>query len=107
VDNAGSGQTLGSALRRVLTTRGNRLRATIVIGRSGPTEALVAQLRQMFAGADLIKARVDVERGAAADAVAQELAHRVPCHVVKRIGKVVLLYQPRQECEEASTAGSG
>ncbi len=92
-------QAPSSAMRRELAARGNRLRATVVIGRQGASDAVVAQVRRLLARTDLIKARVDVDRGAEADTVAEELARRVPCHIIKRIGKVVLLYRPLPEQE--------
>ena len=98
-----SAKALTAAMRRDLAARGNRVRATIVIGRQGVSDDVVAQLRRMFECIDLIKARVEVDRGAEADAVAKDLARRVPCHLVQRIGKVVLLYQPpHEETEDPS-----
>lgn len=99
MDQPDSASTLNSSLRRQLAARGNRLRATVVIGRQGLTEAVVAQVRRVLEETDLIKVRAEVGRGAEADVIAGDLARRVPCQVVKRIGKMAVLYQP--PCEPA------
>lgn len=95
---------LEAAKRRELTARGNRLRAGLVVGRNGVNDAVVAQVRRMLAGRDLIKVRVDVDRGQEAGAVGETLARDVPCHFVKRVGKVVLLWRGNQAIEKS---GSG
>lgn len=82
------------ALRRQLLTQANRLAAKVVVGRAGLTDAVVAQVRQVFEKIELLKVRVEAERGAEADEVGEQLAYRVPCHCLRRVGKVLILYRP-------------
>jgi len=87
---------LDAGRRRELTARGNRLRAGLVVGRNGVNDAGIAQVRRMLVARGLIKVRVDVDRGEEAGAVAEILARDVPCHFVKRVGKVILLWSGNQ-----------
>jgi len=81
------------AQRRRLLSKANRIRANILVGRHGLTEAVVANVRRALDKSDLLKVRVDVERGAEADRIGADLAREVPCEVIKRIGKVLILYK--------------
>lgn len=85
---------LDTASRRRLAARGNRLHAHIVVGKAGVTDAVADQIRREIARSELVKVRVLADHGAEADAVGEELASRIPCHVVARVGKVILLYEP-------------
>ncbi len=85
------------AERRALAARGNRLKAGLRIGNQGITDNLVAELQQMFESSDLIKVRVDAEDRREVDVAANELCERVPCVLIKRIGRVILLYRPAEE----------
>ena len=59
------------------------------------TDAAIAQVRACFANHELVKVRIHAETGGECDVAAGELAARVPCELVKRIGRVALLYLPR------------
>jgi RNA-binding protein YhbY len=85
------------AARRELLSRGHALKARLLIGRAGLSDPLLAQVRQVFTHADLLKVRLDAESADQADALAADLAARVPCHLIRRIGRVALLYSPGQE----------
>lgn len=87
---------LNSDQRRQFVASSHPLKpvATLVAGRV--TDAVVAQVRQCFTGRALLKVRVHAECAAACDEVARDLAGRVPCEVVRRIGRVVLLYRPEE-----------
>jgi RNA-binding protein len=85
---------LDKALRKMLLAAGNRLPAKVVIGHSGLTDAVVSQVRHVFEKVELLKIRVEVEKGAEADAIGEELASRLSCHLVRRVGKVLLIYRP-------------
>lgn len=96
-----NGGEIGSAptgaARRELLRRGHSLKSQLTVGRAGLSDAFLAQVRQSFTHVDLLKIRLDGDSPAEADELAEELASRVPCHVVQRIGRVALMYRPRNE----------
>ena len=88
---------LDSKQRRALTAQGNRLRPGAVIGADELSEATVAHVRQCFARGPLIKIRIQTEDRRRCDAVIAELAERVPCELVRRLGRVALFYRSQDE----------
>jgi RNA-binding protein len=85
---------LDAKTRRALRARGNRLRARMLIGRKGLSDAIVAQLRCAFDKSDLVKVRVETDDRGEADSLGEAIAVAVPCHVVGRVGRVLLLHRP-------------
>jgi len=82
--------------RRELAARGHHLKASVTL----PTEVVadhVRQVRNAFAGGDLVKIRIRGEDRAACERAAAEVADSVPCQIVQRVGRVVLLYQPKRD----------
>lgn len=81
--------------RRELASQGNRLKAQITIapGDLGPT--VVEHVRRAFAERELLKVRIVTDdRGDTADA-AEQLAAAVPCELVQKVGRVLLLYRAK------------
>jgi RNA-binding protein len=85
------------AARRELLSRSHALKAHLFVGRAGLSDPLLAQVRQEFTQTDLLKVRLDADSAAQADTLAADLAARVPCHLIRRIGRVALLYRPGRE----------
>ena len=83
--------------RRELASRGHHLSARLLIGKRGLDEAVIAQIRQALEKVDLVKVRIGSDTGAEADEIGARLTEKVPCHVIKRIGKVLLLYRPKPQ----------
>jgi RNA-binding protein len=79
--------------RRELRARGHHLKPVATVTPDGLTEPVLAHLRALLAHSELIKVRVRAERRAACEQVAAALAARVPCEVLARIGRVLLLYR--------------
>ena len=94
---------LNSAQRRVLAARGNRLKARVIVRADELSEATVAHVRQAFGQAELLKIRISTDDRAACDRAALQLGQRVPCEVVQRVGRVVLLYRPADKVDGASS----
>jgi RNA-binding protein len=89
---------LSSKERRELAARGHHLKASVTL----PTEVIadhVRQVRNAFAGDDLIKIRIRGEDRAACERAAAEVADSVPCEIVQRVGRVVLLYKRKEDFE--------
>jgi len=90
--SAALGERPTASRRRALAARANRLKARLRVGQKGVTEALVEELRRMFTTDDLIKVRIDAEDRDEVRQVAAELCERVPCHLIQRVGRVVIVY---------------
>jgi RNA-binding protein len=71
------------------------LQPVVTVSAGNLTDAAVAQVRACFAHHELVKARIHADTGDECDVAAVELAARVPCELVRRIGRVALLYRPR------------
>ncbi|MCK6456053.1 MAG: YhbY family RNA-binding protein [Phycisphaerae bacterium] len=96
--------------RRALARRAHALKPRITVGRAGLSDALIAQLRQALAKTPLLKVRIDGVDRDAADAIAAEMAERIPAALVGRIGFVVTLYQPAVDAaidDETDSAADG
>lgn len=91
------GPAPNSAQRRELRSRAQRLKARLVVGRKGITEPFLAEVRGELARLELVKIRIDEDDADEADRLAAELAERVPCHLIQRIGRVALLFRQRME----------
>lgn len=89
-----------AAQRRRLAVRAHHLKACLNVGRGGLTEAVLQEIRQAFGSTDLIKVRIRADNAAETDEVAAEMASRVPCHLVRRVGRVIVLYRPIMEGSE-------
>lgn len=85
---------LSSGERRTLAAKGNRLKAQVIIRAGQLSEAMVAHVRQAFGQKELIKVRLSTDDRQECARAAEELAQRIPCELVQRVGRVVLLYRP-------------
>ena len=79
--------------KRELRSRANRIKARLIVGRKRLTEAVLAEVRKELDRNELIKVRMDEDDAAEAERLAHELAERVPCHLIQRIGRVALLFR--------------
>ncbi len=86
--------SLSAQERRALVAQSHRLEPVAVVSADKLTDAVVEHVRTAFAGRTLLKVRIQADSGAECDAGATDLARRVPCEIVRRIGRVVVLYQP-------------
>ncbi len=85
---------LSSKARQTLLAESHKLKPAAILSADALTDAAVAHVRAAFAGRELVKVRIQADSGAQCDAAAAELAQRVPCEIVKRVGRVVVLYRP-------------
>ncbi|MGQ9651098.1 MAG: YhbY family RNA-binding protein [Phycisphaerae bacterium] len=79
---------------RALLGRAHKLEAQLTLGRHGLTAAFTAQVRQSLEHTDLLKVRIDCDERNVAQQMAVKLAASIPCHLVKRTGRVAILYRP-------------
>lgn len=95
--DSNNAEGLSRQLRRELTSRAHALKPSVQIGGRGLSDGIIAQVRQALRKHDLIKIRVQVEKGADAVQVGNDLVRQVPCKLVKRVGKILVVYAPSDE----------
>ena len=83
--------------RRDLRSLGQRLSATLHVGRDGVTGAVVEQAETQLSAHELIKVRVSENAPVSRHATADELATRTRAEVVQVLGRTALLYRERVE----------
>lgn len=86
---------LSSKERRQFAARGQKLKAAILIAAEAELpESVIAHVREGFKNHELIKVRIQTDDRALCQRAAQELARRIPCVLINRVGRVALLYKP-------------
>ena len=83
--------------RRYLRSFGQRLTATLHVGRDGVTGAVIEQAGTQLSAQELIKVRVSENAPASRHETADELAARTRAEVVQVLGRTALLYRERAE----------
>ena len=83
--------------RRYLKSLGQRLAATLHVGRDGVTGAVVEQAETQLSAHELIKIRVSENAPASRHETADELAALTRAEVVQVLGRTALLYRERGE----------
>jgi putative YhbY family RNA-binding protein len=91
--------SLTAKQRRELLAASHPLKPLVTISPDNLSDDVVAQVRAAFTGRTLLKVRVNADHAAACDAVAADLAARVPCDLVKRVGHVLILHRPPDATE--------
>lgn len=86
---------LSGRQRRELAAQAHALKARITIAADELTPAAVHHVRQALASAGLLKVRIRTHDREAFQRTAEQLARAVPCELVQRIGRVVVLYRPQ------------
>jgi RNA-binding protein len=79
--------------RRALMVEGHHLKPVATVAAGEVSDGAVAHVRAAFVGRELVKLRVNADSGAECDGLGAELARRVPCEMVRRLGRVLLLYR--------------
>ncbi len=85
---------LDARQRKQLAARGNRLSAGLTLGEAELSDRAVDHIRRSFARTDLLKVRINVDDRDLFALLCEDLAARVPCELVQRIGRVALLFRP-------------
>lgn len=91
---------LSSGQRRELASKGNQLKASIIIKAADVSEAAVEHVRKSFGDKDLIKVRFSTRDRNECIEAANTLADGVPCELVQRVGRVALLYRPSENADK-------
>jgi RNA-binding protein len=97
---------LSSAERRALAAQGHRLKAHVIIRADELSDAVLAHVRRAFGERELLKVRISADDREQCLRAAQELAERIPCELVQRVGRVALLYRPPDEADDRQVAST-
>lgn len=83
--------------RATLRAQAHHLSPTVRVGRSGLTDAFVAEVDRALGDHELIKVRLDIEDREARDEAAATLSERTDAAVVQRLGKILVLWRPKPD----------
>lgn len=87
--------------RHKLLGESHRLKPAVVVGQAGLSDAVVEQVKRVLARLELIKVRIPLENRDEVQAAAEELASRSQAALVAKIGKIAVLYKPKEEAPPA------
>jgi RNA-binding protein len=85
---------MDAAQRRQLLAQAHHLKSRINVGKSGLTEAVVQAIRGHLEHVELLKIRLLMDDAAEVDLAGEEIARRVPCTFVGRVGHVGIFHRP-------------
>jgi len=83
--------------RSYLRSLGQKLKATIWIGKKDITEELIKAINTAFENKELIKVKMHETMGTEKKAAGEKIAKQSNAALVQVIGRVVLLYRPFKE----------
>lgn len=85
------------AQRRALKTQAHHLKHRMTIGKAGVNDAVIETIRRHFDHVELLKIRMTMDEAAEVDLAGQEIASRVPCEFIARVGHVGIFFRSQQE----------
>ncbi|MBU0637804.1 MAG: YhbY family RNA-binding protein [Planctomycetes bacterium] len=88
--------SLSSKQRRELAAQAHHLKARVTVSADGLSAATIAHVRTAFTRQPLLKLRIQADSAAESEATARQLAAAIPCELVQRVGRVVVLYRPAE-----------
>ena len=80
---------------------------SVQVGQAGLTDAIVIEVERALRARQLIKVRILGDDREARRDVSDELCKRVDAALVQSVGKVVVLWRPQPEKEEADADKAG
>jgi RNA-binding protein len=98
--------TLTGKEKPKLRAKGQRLTAMCSLGKTGLTDAVIAQIDALLARHKLIKIRLADEQGAARTEAATRIADATQSALVGVVGKTVLLFREKTEEKKGKGARS-
>ena len=88
---------LTSKQRQYLKGLAHPLEPIVRVGQRGVTPAVIEETKKSLFAHELIKVRIDAEEPAARRELAQTLAEGAGAEIAGTIGKLAILYRPRDE----------
>jgi RNA-binding protein len=86
--------------RQFLRGLAHPLEPVVRIGRGGASSSVIEETKRSLNAHELIKVRIDNDDSAQRKALAAELANACDAEVAGTIGKLAILYRPRDEDPE-------
>jgi RNA-binding protein len=83
--------------RQFLRGLAHALEPVVRIGRAGASPSVIEETKRSLASHELIKVRIDHDDSSQRKALAEELAKATGADVAGTIGKLAILYRPRDE----------
>lgn len=97
--------TLTADQRRTLKARAHSLNPTVIIGSSGLTESVLAEIGRTLDSHELIKIRVMSDDRAGREAILEQICKQLDAGAVQHIGKLLVVYRPAAEKPAKSRSG--
>jgi putative YhbY family RNA-binding protein len=91
---------LTATQRRTLAASAHALSPAVTLAESEISDSVAAHVRRQFLTSELIKVRVNTRDRQIFTALVEQLAAKVPCEIVRRIGRVAILYCPGATADE-------
>ncbi|HXH38691.1 MAG TPA: ribosome assembly RNA-binding protein YhbY [Thermoanaerobaculia bacterium] len=88
---------LTSKQRQFLKGLAHSLEPIVRVGRAGVAPSVIEETKRSLAAHELIKVRVENDDSAQRRALAEELARACDADLAASIGKIAILYRPREE----------
>jgi len=86
--------------RQFLRGLAHALEPVVRVGRAGVSPSVIEETKRSLASHELIKVRIDNDDSSQRKALAEELANACDAAVAGTIGKLAILYRPRDEDPE-------
>ncbi|MEO7402554.1 MAG: YhbY family RNA-binding protein [Burkholderiales bacterium] len=96
---------LDSSTRRALRAAAHVLSPVIMMGKTGLTEPVAAEIDRALTRHGLLKIRVLSEERERRDALMAEVCERVGAGAVQHIGKILVIYRPKPPELESASVG--
>jgi RNA-binding protein len=93
--------TLSPRERAHLKARAHALEPVVHVGNAGITDTVVAEVDRALTAHELIKVKVASDDREARVEAGDEICARTNATAVHRVGKVLILWRPRPQAEEA------
>lgn len=96
--------TLTVAYRRELKAQAHALNPVVMIGKTGLSASVVAELERGLLSHELIKVKVQVDDRITRNALFEEICQQLDAAPVQHIGKIFVIYRPKPEGSDKKPA---
>ena len=87
--------------RARLKARAHALEPNVTVGNAGATRAVIAEVERALAKHELIKVKIQGDDRDLRKQLGDEIGQATDAAVVHRVGKVVILWRPKPEKDDA------
>jgi len=86
--------------KRKFRAEGNRLKASVYIGKEGVTDKVIKFIYEALGNKELVKIKVLDSKSAEFKIIVEKLSHLDDTEIVQVLGRTVLIYRPLPKEEE-------